>query len=116
MLQQNCIFCEVKNYELVGENNHSYAIWDKYPVTELHTLVISKKHYETVFDLPPSELESIFSLAKACRAIILAKDSTVQGFNFGTNSGEVAGQKIHHVHFHLIPRRKGDADPPAAKL
>jgi len=39
---------------------------------------------------------------------------TRSGFNFGSNSGEVAGQKIGHVHFHLIPRREGDVEPPAA--
>lgn len=114
-MQRDCLFCDFEKYDVVGENDHSYAIRDKYPVTELHTLVISKKYYDTVFDLPSYELESIFSLAKECREIILNKDNSVQGFNFGSNSGEVAGQKIHHVHFHLIPRREGDVEPPTAK-
>jgi len=114
-MRDDCLFCNYEKFEVVGENDHSYAIRDKFPVTELHTLVISKRHYETVFDLPSSELESIFNLAKECREKILNKDSSVKGFNFGSNSGEVAGQKIHHVHFHLIPRREGDIKPPAAK-
>lgn len=113
-MQHDCLFCNFEKFEVVGENDHSYAILDKFPVTELHTLVISKKHYDTVFELPSPELESIFYLAKECREIILEKDSSVQGFNFGSNSGEVAGQKIHHVHFHLIPRREGDIEPPVA--
>ena len=114
-MQHDCLFCNFERFEVVGENALSYAILDKFPVTELHTLVISKKHYDTIFDLPSSELESIFSLAKECRERILEKDSSVKGFNFGSNSGEVAGQKIRHVHFHLIPRREGDIEPPAAK-
>jgi ATP adenylyltransferase len=109
-----CLFCGYEKFELVGENELSYAIRDKYPVTELHTLIISKKHYETIFDLPSSELTSIHELAKKCREDILNIDEEVKGFNFGSNSGEVAGQKIHHVHFHLIPRRVGDIEPAPA--
>ncbi len=109
-----CLFCGYEKFELVGENELSYAIRDKYPVTELHTLIISKKHYDTIFDLPPSELISIQELAKKCREDILEIDREVKGFNFGSNSGEVAGQKIHHVHFHLIPRRVGDIEPAPA--
>jgi len=111
-----CLFCGHDNFELVAENDLSYAIRDKYPVTELHTLIISKLHYATVFDLPDNELLSIFELARECRGNMLAMDARVEGFNFGSNSGEVAGQKIHHVHFHLIPRRDGDTIPlPASQ-
>ena len=113
-MMNECLFCFHDNFEPVGENNLCYAIRDKYPITDLHTLIISKKHYETVFDLPSSELVSIFELAKACREEIRNKDQSIKGFNFGANSGEVAGQKIHHVHFHLIPRRIGDIEPPPA--
>lgn len=111
----NCLFCNDSKFDVVGENPLSYAIRDKFPVTKLHTLIISKAHYETVFDLPPAELQSIFQLAKICRQSILMEDETVKGFNFGTNAGDAAGQKIPHVHFHLIPRRIGDQDPPVAK-
>jgi diadenosine tetraphosphate (Ap4A) HIT family hydrolase len=114
-MQEVCLFCRYGKFDLVGENALSYAIRDKYPVTESHTLILSKNHYQTVFDLPPSELISIFELAKACREKIAKDDVTVQGFNFGSNSGQVAGQKIPHVHFHLIPRRVGDVEPSPAK-
>ena len=39
-------------------------------------------------------------------------DTTVYGFNIGTNSGKIAGQSIMHCHIHLIPRRKNDVDNP----
>ena len=113
-MHKECLFCDHKQFKLIGENDHSYAIRDKFPVTELHTLIISKKHYTTVFELPSFELASIFDLAKACLETILQQDPSVKGFNFGSNAGQVAGQKIHHVHFHLIPRREGDVAPPAA--
>jgi len=113
-MQDECLFCGYEKFEIIEENDLSYAIRDKYPMTRLHTLTISKKHFETVFDLPAPELMSIFELAKVCRESILNEDALVKGFNFGSNSGVLAGQKIHHVHFHLIPRREGDIEPLAA--
>ena len=113
-MAESCLFCGAEKFKVVAENELSYAIRDKFPVTELHTLIISKQHYDHAFDLPEDELTAIFDLAKKCRESILKEDSTVQGFNFGTNSGKVAGQKINHVHFHLIPRRLGDIEPPPA--
>jgi len=109
-----CLFCGHDKFDLVGENELSYAIRDKYPITDLHTLIISKKHYKTIFELPSPELKSIHDLAISCRDNILNIDKSVEGFNFGSNSGEVAGQKVHHVHFHLIPRRVGDVEPSPA--
>jgi ATP adenylyltransferase len=114
-MKDACLFCGHEKFVVVAENNLSYAIRDKYPMTALHTLILSKRHYPTVFDLPSEELTSIFALANDCRAGILKEDAQVQGFNFGSNSGQVAGQKIAHVHFHLIPRRSGDQEPPSAK-
>jgi len=92
-MQETCLFCEYEKFDLVGENHLSFAIRDKFPVTESHTLILSKSHYQTVFDLPPIELISIFELAKICREKIVEDDCTVQGFNFGSNSGAVAGKK-----------------------
>lgn len=111
----DCHFCGHSKFEVIAENALSYAIRDKYPVSKLHTLILSKRHYATAFDLPPEELLSIFELAQRCRTMITEHDPEVQGFNFGANAGLVAGQKIAHVHFHLIPRRVGDHPPPAAK-
>jgi len=113
-MPNQCLFCDTENLQIIGENDLSFAVRDKYPVTELHTLIISKKHYETVFDLPAEEMASILELAKTCRQAIADEDRSVEGFNFGSNTGEVAGQMISHVHFHLIPRRTGDLVPPFA--
>jgi len=91
----------------------SYAIRDKYPVTKLHTLILSKKHYKNIFVLSAGEWVSIFELAMICRKKTIKEDESVKGFNVGSNSGEAASQKIEHVHFHPIPRRIGDVEPPA---
>ena len=43
---------------------------------------------------------------------ILKPDSSIKGFNIGTNAGKSAGQSIMHCHIHLIPRREGDVENP----
>jgi ATP adenylyltransferase len=110
-MASNCIFCTNNNLEIIAENDLCYAIRDIHPVTDLHTLIISKPHHQTIFDLPPAVLLRMFALIKTCRTDILALDPTVKGFNFGTNAGSIAGQRIHHVHFHLVPRRQKDDFP-----
>ena len=58
------------------------------------------------------EVLSCNQLIKKMKNKIQELDSTVDGFNIGTNSGKLAGQSIMHCHIHLIPRRKNDVDIP----
>ena len=80
------------------------AIRDNYPVTELHTLVIPKRHATTFFDLFEPERRAINQLLDGLRLEIMKKDASVSGF--------AAGQTIRHAHVHLIPRRQGDVLDP----
>jgi ATP adenylyltransferase len=107
-----CAFCEMPTARIVGENPLCYAIRDLYPVTELHTLVIPKRHVMDYFDLQQPERNAIHRLLVTERAAIQQQDANVSGFNVGVNAGEDAGQTIFHCHVHLIPRRRGDIDNP----
>ncbi len=89
-------------------NSLAFAVSDKYPVTALHTLIISKRHASTFFDLFEPERHAINQLLDKVRAEIVQKDASVSGFNVGMNNGDTAGQTVCHFHIHLIPRREGD--------
>lgn len=106
-----CVFCNVDR-ALVGENELAIAFRDLYPVTPLHTLIIPKRHVSEYFDLYQPELNAINQLINEVRNAILLADDTVEGFNIGTNAGEVSGQTVFHCHVHLIPRRRGDTASP----
>ena len=110
-----CVFCVPERLDVVAENELALAVRDRFPVRPLHTLIIPKRHARDVFETTAAEREAIHALAMQCRLAILAEDETVAGFNYGSNVGELAGQKIFHAHLHLIPRRDGDADLPAAR-
>jgi diadenosine tetraphosphate (Ap4A) HIT family hydrolase len=107
-----CPFCAPDAARVFLENEAAYALWDAWPVTDGHALVIPRRHAPGYFDLTPDELLACDALLREARDLLLAGDPTIEGFNIGVNVGEVAGQTVVHCHFHLIPRRRGDvADP-----
>lgn len=110
--QTGCPFCEIPKERVIACNSLCYAVRDAYPVTEMHTLILPRRHVTSYFELGSSEISAMNRLLVLMRVEIEASDSTVEGFNVGINSGNVAGQTILHCHVHLIPRRKGDVENP----
>ena len=107
-----CLFCNIKESGLAKENNLAYASYDTYPVTEGHCLIIPKRHVKDYFDLSNEEIIACNDLIKGIKNEIIKKDSSVKGFNIGSNAGKISGQSILHCHIHLIPRRAGDVENP----
>ena len=107
-----CLFCNVRVSELVKENDLGYVSYDSFPVTNMHCLIIPKRHVKDYFDLTNDEIIACNKLTKDIKNEIEFKDPTVKGFNIGTNAGKVSGQSILHCHIHLIPRRVGDVENP----
>ena len=107
-----CIFCKIRKEELQFENQLAYSSIDSYPVSEFHSLIVPKRHVETYFELTYDEIQACNELILKTKEKILKQDTSVKGFNIGTNAGKVAGQSIRHCHIHLIPRREGDVEDP----
>lgn len=106
-----CIFCNYDKENCIAENKYAFAILDKYPVNEGHTLIIPKRHFESLFEATPDEAKAIFSLIHEVKEI-LDVQYNAQGYNIGVNVGYAAGQTIKHLHVHVIPRYKGDVENP----
>ena len=107
-----CLFCNINESGLTKENDLAYASYDSYPVTDLHCLIIPKRHVVDYFELSNEELIACNDLIKIVKNEVLDKDKSIKAFNVGTNAGKIAGQSIMHCHIHLIPRREGDVDNP----
>ena len=108
----DCLFCKIEKSKIVSENDFFIVVRDNYPVTELHTLIISKRHTASYFELEDSEKISLIKTLDKQKNLLLQNDSTIKGFNIGINDGVEAGQTIMHFHAHLIPRRTGDVQNP----
>ena len=111
--EDNCIFCKIERKRIIEENNLAYLIYDKYPVTANHMLIIPKRHFKEYFDIFQPELNAMQDLIHKGKKIVSKTDKSIEGFNIGINSGNVAGQTILHCHTHLIPRRVNDVENPA---
>lgn len=105
----SCPFCLINEYVL--ENDLAFAIFDKFPVSKGHLLIIPKRHVADFFDLTTEEKKAIDDLLGKGKSL-LDSDYLPDGYNVGINCGEAAGQTIFHVHVHLIPRYAGDLDNP----
>ena len=108
----NCIFCNVPYERIVNEYKYFYIIRDLYPVTNLHSLIIPKRHVVSYFECNQNEYDEIPIILNTQKTELKLTDDSITGFNIGMNIGEDAGQTVFHFHIHIIPRRKGDVDNP----
>lgn len=111
MSNRECPFCTMDE-KFIGENEHCFAVYDQYPVSEGHALIISKRHVTDYFELNQEEKTNCFELLDEVKAGLDEKYEP-DGWNIGINCGSVAGQTVFHFHCHLIPRYKGDMEDPS---
>jgi diadenosine tetraphosphate (Ap4A) HIT family hydrolase len=108
----DCPFCNPDaDRELIVESATAFSVYDKYPVSAGHALIIPKKHCTNYFDLTFREQSACMFMLNKVKEIVSAKFNP-DGFNIGINVGEKAGQTVNHVHIHLIPRYNGDVEEP----
>lgn len=109
---EHCVFCQIDpSRELVLESRYFNAIYDIYPVSKGHLLIISKRHCENFFDLTEAEQHDAIIQINLVKKIIDEKFHP-DAYNIGVNIGSAAGQTIPHVHIHIIPRYLGDMSNP----
>ena len=107
-----CPFCTLPtDRAMIAESATVYAIFDKFPVSKGHALVIPTRHVSNYFDLTLQEQMDCLILLNEVKAI-LQKQFNPDGFNVGINIQAAAGQTVHHAHIHLIPRYQGDVPEP----
>ena len=108
---KKCPFCPPKQQEILETHPLAVAISDSFPLTRGHALVVPRRHVASFFELTPEERVAILDLLDRAKAVIDNKHSP-DGYNIGINDGAAAGQTVMHLHVHLIPRYKGDAEDP----
>jgi histidine triad (HIT) family protein len=108
---QTCIFCKIVRGEApahrVYEDNRVIVFLDIFPVSEGHTLVVTKQHYSDLFEADPESLQAVVTVAKkvahALREVVRPAGLMVFQLN-----GSAAGQTVFHYHMHLMPRAEGE--------
>ena len=112
---ENCLFCKIVKGEIdsekIYENENILAFLDAFPSTKGHTLIISKKHYENIFDIPKDVLKDGAEVTQKI-AFLLKEKLGAEGINLLNNNNKIAEQEVPHYHMHIIPRYKGDVQEP----
>ena len=109
--EPNCIFCKIIAGQIpsmsVLETKNAMAFMDIGPLAEAHLLVIPKRHYARLDEMPEQEVRDLTALLPRLASAVV-KVTEAEGYNILQNNGRVAGQAVDHVHFHVIPRKEGD--------
>ena len=93
---------EIPSYKVAEDDKH-YAFLDINPLVKGHTLVIPKKHSTCLLDTDDDTLAAVIARVKKVAEHLKAA-LPCDGFNILQNNGEAAGQTVHHLHFHIVPR------------
>jgi histidine triad (HIT) family protein len=111
MSENDCVFCKIAAGAIpstkIYEDHLVLAFLDIGPISDGHTLVIPKQHFERLHSCPSEILNHAGSqIAKIAKAVIAAVNC--DGYNLLCNNGRAAGQLVDHMHFHIIPRNTND--------
>lgn len=108
----SCIFCRPSSkLKYIAESSNVYAVYDGYPVSKGHALIIPKLHIADYFELQKNVLDEVWEVVSFVKEYMF-KLYSPDGFNVGINIGTAAGQTVFHAHIHLIPRYSNDVDNP----
>ena len=113
----DCIFCKIISKEIPAkilyEDDYSISFLDAFPVAKGHTLVIPKKHFAKIQDMPSDLNQKLFdSVHKMINKVDALEDSTL----VAVHNGKESGQEVPHVHVHLIPRSVTDSAGPVHSM
>jgi histidine triad (HIT) family protein len=107
----DCVFCAIAQgaspASMVYEDVHAVAFMDLHPITEGHVLVVPKQHWVTLEDCPDHLIRHLASVLKKVNRMV-TRAVECQGILNEVMNGEAAGQEVFHLHWHVIPRNRGD--------
>jgi bis(5'-adenosyl)-triphosphatase len=106
-----CPFCKKTRSDYFMETENFAAIYNIAPILPGHTLVIPKKHHESLFELSEQELSEFMILGRKV-AGLLAHLFLTDAFDWAIQEKEAAGQSVAHLHMHVVPRKIGDLPHP----
>jgi len=106
----DCLFCKIASHEIpatiVAETADVVAFEDNNPQAPTHILVIPKRHIPSVSTLSADDAGVISSIFIMLKQLAARTGISAAGYRVTVNTGENAGQAVHHLHFHLLGGRK----------
>ena len=89
----------------MAETETTLAFLDHRPLFPGHTLVVPRRHVETLRDLPDELLAPLFTEVRRL-AVAVQEAMGAQGTFVAENN--VVSQSVPHLHVHVVPRNRKD--------
>lgn len=103
---EDCLFCKISQGEIpsekVYEDENFYAFKDIAPVAPVHVLVIPKKHIASIAALSEDDVDVAGKMLYAIQQVARVLGLESEGYRVIYNTGEKAGQTVHHMHAHIL--------------
>src|SRR5579871_1611868 len=107
--EQVCKFCGIvsgaERSFTVYSDELAVAFLDYRPLLIGHLLLVPRVHYETLQDVPDAVMAGLGPLLKRLSTAVM-RGMDAEGSFIAENN--VVSQSVPHVHFHIVPRNKGD--------
>lgn len=109
-MTDECIFCQI-----IADQEHSYPVHetrstrtflDAFPGAPGHCLIVTKDHYQDIFEAPPEDIALIGHVSTLI-AHTLKQELECDGVAIFQLNGAAAGQTVFHYHMHVVPRYHG---------
>lgn len=101
-LMEDCLFCKIVKGEIktdvVAETRLALAFNDINPVSEVHIVIIPKKHIDTAISVTNADSEDLVAMHLAAKKLVESKK--LNGYRLAYNGGKF--QHVHHIHMHLL--------------
>lgn len=105
----DCVFCRIiagdEPGEVVWDDAVAVGILDSRPLFHGHTLVVPRRHVETLADLHPDDVGPFFQRVRSVAALMPEATGCVGTFVANNN---LVSQSVAHLHVHVVPRTRGD--------
>lgn len=113
--KDDCLFCKIVAGDIpstkVYEDDRVLAFEDVNPQMPVHTLIVSKNHYDDIADnIPDDEMGYLFNTVKK---VAQEKGVAESGFRTIVNTGDDACQTVHHIHVHVLGGAQMNDGSPA---
>ena len=90
---------------VVYEDANTFAFLDHRPLFPGHTLLVPREHYETLGDLPATQVGPLF---KNAQLLSRAVESAMEAEGSFVAMNNRVSQSVPHLHVHIVPRRRKD--------
>lgn len=108
-MAEECIFCKIAKgvipADKLYEDKDVVAFRDAHPVAPTHLLIIPKKHYPTLNDLP-DEVDLMSKMYNVARKLAKKEGIAESGYRTVINTNSMSGQVVFHLHMHLLGGRE----------